>query len=171
MTSCWLLKFFFKTIFIQCYSIVSVVLLQLAWCQSVEIPPKAPLESQTLPLCWLCYVIILFISSCPFFVSWTKTISGFSWFIRSFKAFSLEGCPSPLLFHERTFIISNEGCEELLSLLGPCLLSPCQFVLRYRTIWGSRNPLLYLFGHSHLCVVLLIFFQASFGCQVWHHAT
>lgn len=136
------------------------------------IPSEVPLDSQMLPLFYFCLPIIPFISWCPCFVSWINKIPGFSCFIRSFKATILEGCPSPLLFQERAFIIENEGYEEFLALPSPYVLYLYHIAPRYRTLWDSECPWQYPSGHVHLSVACHTSFMAhsSYVRPKLHHA-
>lgn len=101
------------------------------------------------------------------FVSCSNTIVGFSWFIRSFRALVLEGCPNPLLFYDSILIISIEGLEELLFLLYLCMLCLYLLFLVYMILLDSGFLVLCPFAYSRPCAVWKIFCQVSFDCLPW----
>ena len=155
--ACWS-ALFSRVVLIQCWFIVSEIQFHIPWFQIVAIPPEAPLPSLMLPLYYLCCSMTLLIFLWFCFISCNIIIPGFSEMIRSLRATTLEGCPSPLLFHERILIISCERCKEFLSLPCLCLLCLCLLVPEYMIQWGSGAPMLCIFTHFHPCAIWQTFF-------------
>ena len=148
--ACWF-ALFSRVVLIQCWFIASEIQFQISWFQIVTIPLEAPLASLMLPLYYLCRSMTLLISLWFCFVSCNIIILGFLEMIRSLRAATLEGCPSPLMFQDNIFIIGYVVCREVLAPLGPCWFLLCHVVPGYKFLQVSAIPLLCPFVCSHPC--------------------
>lgn len=84
--------------------------------------------------------------------------------MKSLRALDLEGCPKPLLFQDKTFIIVRVRFEEVLFLLGSFACCPCCSNLECSSLLGSEFLKQCIYEHFLSDVVWLIFYQDLASC-------